>query len=462
MNSINHTKKYFLDGYVKVNTNPYQNQYIRLILMPHAGRTYVNKMLEDVYNQIKWDTYDRVIMLSTNHFVSGVNYQPESTTFTHNNTTYQLKNNLSIRKSDELCLNEHSWLVQMPSIDQKIPITIAVIGKYDSNLVKEINQMITDKTLLICNTDLLHCGKDYGIECVNHHQYNHDTMNMIISGNLNSDDINQRMCGSHAVKTMNTIIRLRKWNLLDKFYDASDRIKPSASASSVGYSTMIFVDSNIRMTDIPRMLLNNIDDYKSGVIGNEIDNIVNIFFEKYNIIDKVPRRYGIFVTIENRKDGELRGCIGRFIGTEPVERLIAKMTIDSAFHDSRFIGRQIKKDELPFLSFKTNFLNPPVEIYNSFNEEPYNALVKSGFKIGLHGITLYFNNSSATYLASVLPEIGVNNLTVSSFNKLVQSLRDKAGGVGNIQKIEIYECRELTEGTQDVLIGGAKYYLSIT
>jgi hypothetical protein len=52
----------------------------------------------------------------------------------------------------------------------------------------------------------------------------------------------------------------------------------------------------------------------------------------FNVNLQQPR--GVFVTL--KKKGELRGCIGRIIGDEPLCNLVGAMTIQAAFNDSRF------------------------------------------------------------------------------------------------------------------------------
>lgn len=457
MDINDHKRRYFLDGYTDKDINPTKNNNIKSILTPHAGLRYVGSMLNDIYGQINWELIDDVIMLSTNHN-NNENYQPKSNKFTNGNTVYNLRNRLNIKASDEVFLNEHSWLVQMPFIDNTKPITIVLVGTYDKELATKINGMITNRTLLITNTDLHHCGSNYNNICKDHHNFNRDTMNKIIN---KDKDLKERMCGSQAVLTMLDIIETRNWYVLNKFYTASDIIEPGSN-SSVGYCYMAYVDRNIKMLDIPRTILNFIDGFNDGVNRDEVGQIISDFFREFNVIDKISKRYGIFVTIEN--NGQLRGCIGRFTSNTSTERLIAEMTIASAFHDSRFYNNKIKKEELPFLSFKVNFLNEPQEVYNkSMNIRPIDALINNKFLIGKHGITLYFNNgTSATYLASVLPkDLHINELTENNFEKLKKSLNEKANGDGNIAKMEIYECTELGENETMVLSGGCKYYLCI-
>ena len=181
-----------------------------------------------------------------------------------------------------------------------------------------------------------------------------------------------------------------------------------------------------------------------------------IILNKYQILDeieekyefeKLNEKYGIFVTIE--KKGKLRGCIGTFELSNNLGRTIADKTLDSAFNDSRF--KPIDRNELDELKYKVNFLSKPEIIYNDSDKtdiQIYN-LIKNDIIVGVHGITIYFKNSSATYLASVLIDsFKITNFTLNDWNTISSSLRKKANGIGNIIKIERYKCQEFSENNK--------------
>jgi len=73
----------------------------------------------------------------------------------------------------------------------------------------------------------------------------------------------------------------------------------------------------------------------------------------------LKKKSGVFVTVE--KEGELRGCIGTYL---PTRINIAEETIHNAVaaasEDYRF--GQIKKEELPLLSYTVSILSYPEEV----------------------------------------------------------------------------------------------------
>ena len=202
----------------------------------------------------------------------------------------------------------------------------------------------------------------------------------------------------------------------------------------------------MNLLEIPRLTLQYYFDNHKNLNKNKIlDEMEKIYeFEKLN------EKYGIFVTIE--KNGKLRGCIGTFDLTSNLGRTIADKTLDSAFNDSRF--KPIEKNELDELTYKVNFLSKSEIIYNDSDKtdiQIYN-LIKNDIIVGVHGITIYYQNGSATYLANVLIDsFNITNFTLDNWKIISTSLREKTNGKGNIIKIERYKCQEFLENNKLLL-----------
>ncbi len=65
---------------------------------------------------------------------------------------------------------------------------------------------------------------------------------------------------------------------------------------------------------------------------------------------------GCFVTLKNQ--GQLRGCIGRFISDEPLVELVVEMAKASAAGDPRFFADPLREDELGHLDVEISVLSP--------------------------------------------------------------------------------------------------------
>jgi len=93
----------------------------------------------------------------------------------------------------------------------------------------------------------------------------------------------------------------------------------------------------------------------------------------------LEKRAGTFVTIE--KEGKLRGCIGTYLPTkENIAKEIIQNTISAATEDYRF--GEIKKEELPYLSYTVYILNPPELVKNikELNPKKYGIIIRTADK----------------------------------------------------------------------------------
>jgi len=101
-----------------------------------------------------------------------------------------------------------------------------------------------------------------------------------------------------------------------------------------------------------------------------------------NIPDEMKEKAGVFVSI--KKHGELRGCIGTFIGTrnniaeEIIENAIAASTQDPRFSP-------VKPFELADLEISVDVLTAPeqVESTKDLDAKKYGVIIKSGTRKGL-------------------------------------------------------------------------------
>jgi len=381
------------------------NKNVSCLLLPHAGSIYVEDVMKSTFFGIRPD-YKSIIILTTNH-IDNENYQPED----------DFKWNLQIFHLDGIPKNnshfdlEHSHMSLLPYVEQfHCPIYLLSLGKYDEKIIRFLKEIIDKDILLIGNTDLLHCGPSYTNECpANIEKYNMEIITDLLAKNSNKD-----LCGKVVVQTF---LKLCETPYESFNYTSSDII--TGGKDSVGYVGIVYC-SEINLQNF---------SYLFSIPKETLENPELKFLQKLFIKDIT----GIFVTIY--KNGNLRGCIGTFELIGDIINTIKDRTLHSAYYDSRF--SPITPNEFKFLSYKINFLKKPFEVKEN---EVVNVL-----SIGKHGITITFSdNRSATYLASVLPEsFGITSENIK--NKIIniyESLKDKCGSTGKIQKIELYECDE--------------------
>ena len=99
---------------------------------------------------------------------------------------------------------------------------------------------------------------------------------------------------------------------------------------------------------------------------------------------------GAFVTL--RKNGSLRGCIGRIQGNVDLTRTIKQMALAAAFEDPRF--PPLQKEELPLIEIEITLLSP---LYPISPEE---------IVIGKHGLLISAHGRSGILLPQVPIEFG--------------------------------------------------------
>ena len=116
--------------------------------------------------------------------------------------------------------------------------------------------------------------------------------------------------------------------------------------------------------------------------------------ERIQFPTEVPvllEKRAVFVTLRNRGNGDLRGCIGQSTPRYPLIEAVAKTAISSAVDDTRFPSLTL--DELPDLLIEINMLSP---LAPSIPED---------VKIGKHGLMINKGSKGALFL----PEVAVSN-----------------------------------------------------
>ena len=102
--------------------------------------------------------------------------------------------------------------------------------------------------------------------------------------------------------------------------------------------------------------------------------------------ENIKTSCGAFVTLH--KKGELRGCIGRFMASDPLWEVVMQMAVAASTQDYRF--SKVTKDELSVIDIEISVLTPLKKIKNS-----------SEFELGKHGIYISKGGKTGTFLPQV-------------------------------------------------------------
>jgi len=128
---------------------------------------------------------------------------------------------------------------------------------------------------------------------------------------------------------------------------------------------------------------------------------------KIKITNGMKGTMGVFVTLK-KKDGHLRGCIGKSEPKRALYQEVIELAVSSAINDSRF--RPVTLEELEGLDFGISILGPARRIVSP-----------DEIHLGIHGIILEKNKKKALYLPWVAKEEGW------TVNQTLTHLSAKAG-----------------------------------
>jgi len=108
--------------------------------------------------------------------------------------------------------------------------------------------------------------------------------------------------------------------------------------------------------------------------------------------EDLNEKCGAFVSLYN-KDNKLRGCIGRVITKDPLDKTIILMAPQAAFGDYRF--HPLKPEDFPNIKIEISVLSPLI-----FCHDPQKII------LGKHGLSLYYRGRSGVFLPQVPIEQG--------------------------------------------------------
>lgn len=144
-----------------------------------------------------------------------------------------------------------------------------------------------------------------------------------------------------------------------------------------------------------------------GAITARLKSARPVNTDDSRLTPRLKEPLGAFVTIT--KNGDLRGCIGRFTSPDPLWEVINEMAVEAAFDDPRFPA--LTGAEYPSIQIEISVLGPMKKI-NDISE----------IKIGKHGIYLKKGFRTGTLLPQVAEERGWNAVQFLGY-----CARDKAG-----------------------------------
>lgn len=264
-----------------ISRNSFDNS-IKAIILPSSGIYHCGKIIDKVLSKINWNNYEQVILLSIS-YIDHKNYKlPDNNLnlgLSYNNFgNLEISNNKKgniilssiettnnddrlttipsfseeISKGIEAFNKENSWQTILPfllSLNKKIKLIPLIIGSYSLNLENKLFKYIQEnpKTLLVVNTDLLHCGLYYSTKCPLGNsaiEFNNSTIQNI-RASINNDSYeldkkNEKLNKMSGYKSMYLFSKLcRRLGLKSGQYFYHSRNKENKRA--VGYLSMVVI-----------------------------------------------------------------------------------------------------------------------------------------------------------------------------------------------------------------------------
>jgi MEMO1 family protein len=424
------------------------------IICPHAGYVYSGIVAASSYKQIDPDRdYGTIFIIGASHryFFDGASVYnkgnfitPLGTVEVDTAVANKIVGSDKIFQCDpDYHLPDHCIEVQLPFLQyylkKKFRIVPIIIGTDDLSISKKIaaglKPYLNHKNLFVISSDFSHYPK-YNDAVANDKRtadaiMKNDPAELIKVLNSNAAKktplLETSLCGSNAViPFLNMTEKLKDITVKEIRYRNSGDVSKDSS-SVVGYWSLAFcgdISSKQGQAEEDEFALTDQD--KSDLL-KIARNTLNAYIKegKRPVIDTttfsatIRQNCGAFVTL--KINGELRGCIGRFMPDKPLYKVVQDMTVSSSTQDYRF--DPVSKNELDKIKIEISVLSPLKKISSS-----------DDFVLGKHGIYMIKNGSTGTFLPQVAEETG---WTKEQF--LGHCAQDKAGiGWDGWKKAELY------------------------
>lgn len=402
------------------NLNP---EHIQAIISPHAGYVFSGAVAASAFVHLKErKNIQRIFLIGSSHhawfegasiYYEGHYHTPMGRVEVDSKIAKELLNsNDQIEYHPEAHANEHCLEVQLPFLQHilknKFTIVPIIIGSQSKEIPYILAQILqpyfTLENLFVISTDLSHYPEFN--DAVKVDQL---TVESICSNNpdqfitqINENEkkrihnLSTSICGWSSVLTLlyltSSIKNIYYHPILYK--NSGDIALYGEKSRVVGYqSIVITLNESIKNKNFSLS-----EEEKSILLKHARETIVNnikSIKKKSDEEDSLPRALsshcGAFVSLY--VDDDLRGCIGRLEGDEPVYSTIQKMAIASSSHDSRF--SPIRANEIDKMHIEISILSPLHKI-SSINE----------IIPGKHGILIRKDFRSGTFLPQVADKTG--------------------------------------------------------
>jgi len=419
-------------------------RYIRAIISPHAGYVFSGGISASAYSTIpKNITYKNIFIIGSSHVMSfdgasvyntGDYITPLGKVSVNREIASSLiKENKEFRFPTTAHLQEHSLEVQLPLIQsyfKDMPMIVPIIiGTDNENTLRKISEILrpwfTKENLFVISSDFSHYPPYK--EAV---EIDNLTGLSIASGNPATFLNTLKKNSSKQIRGLATsmcgwtsgliLLYLAEGNpqleisLID--YCNSGDSPYGGKDEVVGYHAISITDKSLSILkeDIAGEVFSFSDEEVTQLFAIAQSSIKSMIYDKKRLViddksmpSKLKIPMGAFVTL--KINGTLRGCIGRFISSDPLYEAVRASAFSSAFEDPRF--SPLTREEFEKTDMEITVLGPLKKI-NDISE----------IVLGKHGIYIKKDMRAGTMLPQVATE---NGWSIEEF--LGYTSREKAG-----------------------------------
>jgi AmmeMemoRadiSam system protein B/AmmeMemoRadiSam system protein A len=395
----------------------------RCLIVPHAGYNYSGHVSASGYKSIPADThYENIFIIAVSHreyfegtsvYAVGDYLTPLGRVRVNKDIAETLmEENRSITFRPEAHDREHSIEVQIPMIQHLFgpgntpPIVPLVIGSSSvataRDLATALMPWFTPENLFIISSDFSHYPAYQDAVRIDH-----ITGDAILKNDPREFYKALRTASSEPVPNLATpccswsgVLTLlymsehvTDMKMTPVLYGNSGDSDPSTRDRVVGYWAIAGTSGEQVLSTLSPEEKETLLTISRQTLEMYVRNQKIPHMEESNLPEVLRQPAGAFVTLY--KYGELRGCIGNFFPDQPLYRVIQDMTVAAATRDPRFYP--VREGELEFLNIEISVLTPMRKI-NSVDE----------FELGRHGIYMFKEGKSGTFLPQVAQSTGWN------------------------------------------------------
>ncbi len=400
---------------------------IRALIVPHAGYVYSGQVAAYGFKTLENQPFKTIILIGSSHnsYLTKAVIDGSDAWQTilgevdlANDLRDKLVKESSLFEIDsEPHRSEHSLEVEVPFLQMVLDdfklLPVLIGHQLTEDELNEISQALVkhfdDQTLLIASSDMSHYP---AYEQAN--QADQKVIEAILTGQTSElgktisqlekehiANLDTSLCAQAAVEVIMKVaqaINVSEIKLL-KYANSGD-VAVGDKSEVVGYSAISFSGGLLSKPAQDEEMLNE-SQRKTllDIAKTSVEQYVQQGqWPDFSVVDPLLKEsLGAFVTL--KKDGQLRGCIGRFEPDIPLYQVVSQMAVAAASQDVRF--QPIQVSELADLEYEVSVLSPLKQIADWQEIE-----------LGRHGVQVRQGSRSGVFLPQVATE---NNWDLDKF-----------------------------------------------